>query len=285
MLDGPVGQPRCSSSETEPKLLKLDCLKKSSSLLELRLHSDPVCEKQKRCLDSYGTYYTPHCQFNGKVAEVVAANDEKEGLTPPAISRLVPLVNAPLFGELDLDTPTKTHDFIAHLPPHSRANELVSFYWKYIDSIEPILDKKKFHIDYQASWIKPCALLREENAVRLSTLNVVFALAAQRQESNSVKQREAEATLYFQRAWVVLPQEKVLWGPATIEMVQCLLLMNRYLHCTSHQHKTWMTAGLAVRICQNIPPPNLSSTSDSDTERHEKELRQKVWASCVGIDR
>ncbi|KAJ5496983.1 hypothetical protein N7463_008970 [Penicillium fimorum] len=69
-----------------------------------------------------------------------------------------------------------------------------------------------------------------------------------------------------------------------LELVQCLMLMNRYLHCTINQPKTWMTAGLAMRIaqsmCCHIAEAPLSKGSTDD-----KGLKQKVWASCVALDR
>jgi hypothetical protein len=62
------------------------------------------------------------------------------------------------------------------------------------------------------------------------------------------------------------------------------MLINRYLHCTNNQQKTWMTAGLAMRIAQSMcchltETPLLKGPSD------DKALKQKVWASCVALDR
>ncbi|KAJ8104412.1 hypothetical protein POJ06DRAFT_244461 [Lipomyces tetrasporus] len=62
------------------------------------------------------------------------------------------------------------------------------------------------------------------------------------------------------------------------------MLMNRYLHCTNNQQKTWMTAGLAMRIAQSMCGhlPEASSAKDSGDDRR---LKRKVWASCVALDR
>lgn len=241
-------------------------------------------EEQDEGLDPNRTYYTPHCRFDGKVREAVAANDQRAGLPPPAISNLVPFVDAPLFGELDLDSRTISRDFVAHLPHRRRANELISIYWQNVDSVEPVLDRDQFFYDYEASWIRPWDLLLADHEIWLSILNIVFALAVQRQESIPAGERDAEANLYFQRAWVLLRPEKFLWKPGTVQVVQCLMLMNRYLHCTSHQQKTWMTGGLALRISQNMncQAPDVSLSPNPEMER---EKRQKVWASCVALDR
>ncbi|KAJ5364248.1 uncharacterized protein N7496_009961 [Penicillium cataractarum] len=272
---------RRPSNEDEPASLQQQL---DDSELEPPLGSKHVGEEEDVALDPNQTYYTPHCRFDGKVKEVVAANDQKAGLAPPAVSNLVPFVDAPLFGELDLDSRIRSQDFVAQLPVRSRANELVSFYWWRVDTIEPILDRKRFFHDYEASWVRSWDILLADHEIWLSILNVVFALAVQRQELIPVRERNAEANLYFQRAWMLLRPEKFLWEPGSVQLVQCLMLINRYLHCTSHQQKTWMTGGLALRISQNMncQPPDVSSSPDSNSER---EKRQKVWVSSLIDDK
>jgi hypothetical protein len=248
------------------------------------LGPEHISEEQDGDLGPTRTYFTPHCQFDGKVKEVVAANDQKAGLAPPAVSNLVPFVDAPLFGELELDFLTRSRDFLAHLPPRPQANYLVSIYWRHVDSFEPVLDRERFFHDYEASYTRSWDVLLADHEIWLSILNIVFALAVQRQETTPVQERDAEATLYFQRAWLLLRPEKFLWKPGSVQVVQCLMLMNRYLHCTSHQQKTWMTGGLALRISQNMPCqlPKKSSSPGSNTEH---ETRRKVWASCVSLEK
>lgn len=274
---------RRPSKENEFNSFHSHSLKKQPSAPK-PLVPEHAIEEQDGALDPNRTYFTPHCRFDGKVKEVVAANDQRAGLTPPPITNLVPFVDAPLFGELELDSLTGSRDFLAHLPPRPHANYLVSIYWRHVDSIEPVLDRGRFFHDYEASYTRSWDVLLTDHEIWLSILNIVFALAVQRQETTPVRERDAEATLYFQRAWVLLRPEKFLWKPGSVQLVQCLMLMNRYLHCTSHQQKTWMTGGLALRISQNMPcqPPNKDSSPDSDTER---ETRQRVWASCVALEK
>jgi hypothetical protein len=62
------------------------------------------------------------------------------------------------------------------------------------------------------------------------------------------------------------------------------MLMNRYLHCTTHQQKTWMTAGLAMRIAQTMCCNSLETPAGKDTG-NDVHLKRKVWASCVALDR
>lgn len=226
-------------------------------------------------------YYTAHGRFAGQVAAVI---DERAGFIPQATAYLVPLVDAPLFGDLELPVRCSTLSISTELPSQKRADQLADIYWRHINPAEPILDRQQFSQLYAASYSKSGVSLRTDPHIRLSILNLVFAIAVQRQECTPFDERNEEGNTYFQRAWALLPAESILWEPGSLERVQCLMLMNRYLHCTNNQQKTWMTAGLAMRIAQTMCChfPETPSTKDaSDNER----LKRKVWASCVALDR
>ena len=231
--------------------------------------------------DPNRAYYTAHGRF---ACQVAAAIDTRAGIAVPATSHLVPLVNAPLFGELDLPSQSCILHLSTELPPRANADKLIDVYWQYVDPLEPILVRERFFLDYEASYSMAGASLHADHDVWLSILNLVFALAVQRQENTPLHKRNEEGNRYFRRAWALLPAESILWKPGSLELVQCLMLMNRYLHCTNNQHKTWMTAGLAMRIAQTMccHLPETLSAKDADKDRR---LKQKVWASCIALDR
>jgi hypothetical protein len=241
-------------------------------------NSGHVDDQEPELQDQNRAYYSAHGQFAGEVA---AAIDVRAGLAPAATSNLVPFVDAPLFGVLDLDSPRTVPAKV--LPPRAHADRLVSIYWQYVNPVELVLSRDRFFRDYEATYSRPGALLHADRDVWLSLLNVVFALAVQRQESTPLQERNEEGSRFFERAWALLPPETILWKPGTIELVQCLMLMNRYLHCTNNQLKTWMTAGLAMRIAQSMCC-HLSEGSAKDS-CGERQLKQQVWASCVALDR
>lgn len=225
-------------------------------------------------------YYTTHGQFAGQVA---AAIDMRAGLIPTACHQ-IPLVDAPLFGDLDLPSQSCLLSSSTELPPRAYGDQLIDIYWQYVDPMEPVLDRQRFLENYEKAYSTPMMPPYKDYDVWLGILNVVFALAIQRQENIILHQRNEEGNCFFQRAWALLPAESMLWKPASLELVQCLMLMNRYLHCTNNQQKTWMTAGLAMRIAQNMcchlsEMPLVHGFSDN------KALKQKVWASCVALDR
>ncbi|OQD72177.1 hypothetical protein PENPOL_c001G07721 [Penicillium polonicum] len=231
-------------------------------------------------LEQNRAYYTAHGRFAGQVA---AAIDVRAGLTPTAFHQ-VPLVDAPLFGDLNLPSQSSLLSSSTELPPRVYADQLINIYWQHVDPMEPVLDRQHFLENYEKAYSKSITPLCTDYDIWLGILNVVFALAIQRQEHRPLHQRNEEGNCFFRRAWVLLPAESMLWEPASLELVQCLMLMNRYLHCTNNQQKTWMTAGLAMRIAQNMcchltEVPSLKGFGDNSA------LKQKVWASCVALDR
>ncbi len=232
-------------------------------------------------------HYTAHGPFAGLVAAAIAA---RAGVAPPATSaNLVPFVDAPLFGEMELDSlhsaTSSTHTPELHLPPRAYADRLVGIYFQHIHPVESILDREHFSRDYDALYGLSCeALQHPDHAIGLSILYVVMAAAIQRQEATALQRRDEEANGYFQLAWRLLRPETILWKPGSLELVQCLMVINRYLHCTNNQHKTWMTAGMAMRVAQSIgchlPETLLAKGSD-----HDRQLKKQVWVSCVALDR
>jgi hypothetical protein len=243
---------------------------------------EPLKEDKDPDPDQSRAYCTDHGHFAG---EVVAAIDVRAGIAPTTISHPVPFVDAPLFGPLDLEPACLVPDPTARaLPSRVDAEGLADIYFDCIDPLEPVLNQIRFSRDVETAYCVPRALSDTERDIRLSIMNLVFALAVQRQESIPQAIRQDQGNLYFKRAWVLLRPEIVLWqSTGSIEVVQCLILMNRYLHCTSHQQKAWVASGLAYRIAQSLcchlpGPPDTDFASD-------RELKRQVWASCVALDR
>jgi hypothetical protein len=72
--------------------------------------------------------------------------------------------------------------------------------------------------------------------------------------------------------------------PGSLEIVQCLLLMSRYLQCTNNPHQTWMAIGSAVRIAQSLGL-HLSGSASSSHSNRDTRLRRQLWQCCVFMDR
>ncbi|KAJ3550374.1 hypothetical protein NM208_g10 [Fusarium decemcellulare] len=231
--------------------------------------------------DQESPYYAAHGRF---ASQVEAAIDVRAGLTPATASNLVPFVDAPLFGDIDLDSASYSNNHAAGLPPRAYADRLVGIYWQCVHPVEPLLDRARFFRDYEMSYSDAGAPPPGDRSIWFSMLNAIFALAVQRQESIPLQKRDEEGNRFFKRAWALVRPETILWKPGSLELVQCLMLLNRYLHCTNNRHKTWMTAGLTVRIAQSMccHIPQAASAKDASSDAR---LKQKVWASCVALDR
>ncbi|KAJ5710585.1 hypothetical protein N7488_004741 [Penicillium malachiteum] len=69
--------------------------------------------------------YAAHGQFAGHVA---AAIDERAGFNPPNLPSLIPFVDSPLFGNLDLSTGNSTYPFSTEMLARAEADQLVDIY-------------------------------------------------------------------------------------------------------------------------------------------------------------
>lgn len=168
------------------------------------------------------------------------------------------------------------------LPPRKHADHLVDIYWRYIHPLEPLVDKKAFSRSYQDHFAG--TLLDSAERIFLSMLNTIFAISTQVQESLAPELREETSKTYFHRAWALLQPETIMWESGSLETIQCLLIISRYLQCTNHSHQTWMVVGLAVRVAQSlgIDVPETASVGQTDDTTL---LRQHLWRCCVFMDR
>ncbi|KAF4625816.1 hypothetical protein G7Y89_g12348 [Cudoniella acicularis] len=216
--------------------------------------------------------------------EVRTAIDARFGLPPAGRPSLIPMTDAPLFGLL---CPRQVIDSSLHqvdnvLPPRKHADHLMDIYWKHLHPLEPILDQEHFSHSYQALFAGNSLDDDEDENVFLSSLNMVFALSTQVQEALRAEQREEASNAYFHRAWRLLRPETIIWEPGSLGVVQCLLLMSRYLQCTNNPHQTWMAMGSAVRIAQSI---GLHIPEASSSQSRNSRRRRQLWQCCVFMDR
>ncbi|RDW56548.1 hypothetical protein BP6252_14098 [Coleophoma cylindrospora] len=216
--------------------------------------------------------------------EVKSAVDVRLGYPSSGRLSLFPMSDAPLFGSpcQSPATGSKAPHTDNVLPPRKHADVLMDIYWRQIEPLEPLLEKESFSRSYQALF--DGTLADDEERLLLSALNTIFALSTQWQESLPREEREEASGTYFSRAWGLLRPEVIIWGPPSLDLVQCLLLMARYLQCTNRSHQTWMAIGSAVRIAQSLGlhnKPDLSSTDSAG----ESWRRRQLWQCCVFMDR
>ncbi|KAJ6058316.1 C6 transcription factor [Penicillium canescens] len=166
------------------------------------------------------------------------------------------------------------------LPPRKHADHLVHIYWSFVDPLFPVLNKTSFMRSY-GTLFSGIAVDTNER-ILVSTLNAVFALSIQLQESLKPNQRDRLSGKYFQRAHDLLRLR--IWERGSIELVQCLLVMSQYLQCTDKPHQTWMVVGSAVRIAQSLGF-HLPETWASPSNDQGAALSCRIWQACIAMDR
>lgn len=239
-----------------------------------------------------GVYYVgaPGVSAPGIFArEVKDTIDARFGLPAGGKPLLTPMTDAPLFGLLPRRQITDASAYHVDnvLPPRKHADQLVDIYWRYIQPLEPFLEQKRFTSSYEALFVGELIDGDEHDrnsTIFVSSLNAIFALSTQIQECMEPKQRDEASDIYFQRAWALLRPEAILWGPGSLEIIQCLLLMGKYLQCTNNPHQTWMAIGSAVRIAQSLGL-HASESASSHCPSSERMLKRQLWQCCVFMDR
>ena len=73
------------------------------------------------------------------------------------------------------------------------------------------------------------------------------------------------------------------WHPASVELVQYLLLTSQYLQSTNHPHQTWMVVGSAIRTAQSVGLHLVETSAAQELE--DRELLRRIWYGCVLMDR
>jgi hypothetical protein len=197
---------------------------------------------------------------------------------------LISVTNAPFFSSSPRDSRTTggSSDLDFVLPPRRHADDLLGFFWRHIHPLEPLLEEPLLKSCYDALFAG--TLVAVDERLFISLLNVIFALSTQLRESIDLEERNNTSGTYFQRAWNLLHYpNSVIWDHASVEVVQCLLLMTSYLKCTNNPHQTWMVAGSAVLIAQSLGLHRMEQRSDPHNS--ERRRRRQVWLGCLYMDR
>ena len=256
--------------------------------------------KQNTCLDvsrapeiSKNLYVTDHSRvpesyFGGSprifAGEVSAAVHARFGAPICGGSGLSPMTDAPLFGHLSYRQYSDHKNEVENvLPPRRHADHLMDIYWQRLQPLEPIVNEVHFRQQYQAIFAESLPEEEDERTF-VAALNTMFALATQAQECLQFEQREKASSTYFHRAWSLLRPEVVIWEPGSLAIVECLLLMSRFLQCTNNPHRTWMVVGSAVRIAQSLGL-HVRDSASSNTSELYAQRRERLWQCCVFVDR
>lgn len=167
------------------------------------------------------------------------------------------------------------------LPQRTFANKLVRAYFDLVWAVLPVHDWTIFQEAYEAVWLGTTPSAMPERLLHCF-LNMAFALGSQFSEDIDPSRRRETGHAFWMRA-------RKLFGPfthegASVERVQCMLIMGLYLQTTCETYECWMIIGSAIRMAQSLGL-HMSTSTMRVPGRREVEIHRRVWHGCVFMDR
>lgn len=165
------------------------------------------------------------------------------------------------------------------LPPRRYADSLLNAYYDLVWAVFPILDRTIFQKAYEGCWLGSRGAIPEN--ILYCLVNLIFALGSQFSEVVEPSRRKETGLSFWNRARQLYRHNA---HDASLERVQCLLLMGLYLQSTSDTYECWMTIGSATRMAQSL---GLHSDASSTKllGRRQHQIACRVWHGCVYQDR
>lgn len=177
-----------------------------------------------------------------------------------------------------------------HVPPRRDADVLMANYWTWVHTMYPVLHKPTFDARYQTLWqVSQQSETTLDDVLFHCRLNLVFALAANFRSEITPLDRKSMSESFFSRSEHLLTLD--LLDFANLEMVQSLVLMAQYLQSTDKPNYCWSIVGLAIRMAQAIglhldtPERPERAATGKKYDQIDFEVRKRVWASCILLDR
>jgi len=168
------------------------------------------------------------------------------------------------------------------------ADNFISCFFSFIHPLFPILHRPSFLHQYEL-WraredgSNKCGVLPNlDEAIFIASLNLVFALGCQFSDLIAPADKPSLADDFYQRSRQLLLFE--ILDSTSLSLVQMLLLTGVYLQSTQHANRCWNTVGLAIRVAQSLGL-NVHDSGRSPSSQLEREMRRRVWHTCVNLDR
>jgi hypothetical protein len=167
------------------------------------------------------------------------------------------------------------------IPTRKVADQLLNYYWDYVDSAYPWLDRSAIETAYEALWIKDGQLSMNERALHC-ILNLIFAISCVASQGQPHLSRYQSSFEFFDRAQGLMSYE--LMDIYNFEIIQILLLTAVYLQHEKMPQKCFQNISTAIHIAQELGlhiPETIEAIKDSG----ERDLARQVWNGCVIMDR
>ncbi|EPE24930.1 Zn2/Cys6 DNA-binding protein [Glarea lozoyensis ATCC 20868] len=163
------------------------------------------------------------------------------------------------------------------------AHELVRNYFAHVHNAFPIIDKLSFESWYTRA-TPDTSSLSEDETVWLSTLNLIFAIAAYHAHLTNAQHRGAhyDHQVYCARAKKLSMDERLLYRDARLSNVSAMGLQCLYYLATCHINRAWTFCGLAIR--QSLTLGLHIRSEAQEVGDVEKEHRIRIWWSLYSLE-
>lgn len=169
------------------------------------------------------------------------------------------------------------------LPTRAAADRYVKCFFESIHPVFPVLHQPDFHEGYRNLWTdnNDGGPSNPSDPIFLATIYLVFALGCHFSSTNPQEKRVSVSDRFYQRSRKLVTLETLDLIP--FHGVQLLLLHAVYLQSTSYARRCWNVVGTSIRAAQNL---GLHLDSDGfQRSQKEREIRRRVWYTCVILDR
>lgn len=169
-------------------------------------------------------------------------------------------------------------------------NHYMDCFWEFVHPVFPVLHKISFIQEYESHQTAQSGSPDAEgehaetpvNPVFLSTMNLVFALGCKFSQQVPDGQKVAIAEGFYKTSQTASSYD--LMDSTSLDVVQMLVLSGVYLQSTQLASRCWNVVGLAIRIAQSL---GLHAERHGSPTRSqvEREMRRRIWHTCVNLDR
>lgn len=169
------------------------------------------------------------------------------------------------------------------LPLRRNADDYLNCYWDFVHPLFPVLHRPSFTTQYESLWISQSSPGENDESVTFfPMLSLVFALGCQFSEIVPAERKVTAAAAFYEKSRSLLLYD--ILGSTHIAVVQWLLLTVIYLQSTSLATNCWTSAGLAIRLAQNLGL-HLEPARHITECQIDRQMRRRVWHTCVVLDR
>ncbi|KAK9780129.1 putative Transcription factor domain-containing protein [Seiridium cardinale] len=166
-----------------------------------------------------------------------------------------------------------------------QADDLLAWYWDFIHPLIPVLHRPGFMVRYDQLW-QPRNVSTSSGAaddiIFHATLNMVLALGCQRNEQFEPAERANLSYEFYKRSVKIVSVDTL--DESSLSVVQLLMLRGLYLLYSPYADRCWNMTAITIRIAQAIGLESLSYHSSS-LDQLTREMRRRVWYSCIVLDR